>query len=390
VKETLLTLRAFFVSLRLTVVLLILGMLLVFVATLDQVNLGIWAVQAKYFRSLAVFWPIPGTGIAIPVFPGGYLIGGFLLVNLIAAHLYRFSFTWKEAGSQLTHGGLILLLLGELFTGLWQEESYLRLDQGETKAYSESFHAHELVLIDVTDPETDRVVAVPEDLLRQGRTLQYAGLPFRVAVRAFHPNAALEMRKPGATTVSPATVGVGPQIVLMPLQMTYKPNEQNLPAAFIELLPAEGALGTWLVSPMLGEPQRFTHEGRTWTIALRPKRHYHSFALTLLKFSHDRYPGTEIPRNFSSRVRVRSDDGVDDREVLIFMNNPLRYRGLTFYQAGFDNNDTTTVLQVVRNPSWLIPYISCVAMFIGLMLQFGITLVRFLAPRAATPAPATS
>ena len=41
------------------------------------------------------------------------------------------------------------------------------------------------------------------------------------------------------------------------------------------------------------------------------------------------------------------------------MNNPLRYRGYTFFQAGFDNNDTTTVLQVAQNPSWLVPYISC-------------------------------
>ena len=42
-----------------------------------------------------------------------------------------------------------------------------------------------------------------------------------------------------------------------------------------------------------------------------------------------------------------------------FWNHPLRYQGMSFYQSGFDNNDTTTILQVVQNPSWLIPYISC-------------------------------
>ena len=41
--------RDFFVSLKLTVVLLALSLILVFAATLDQVNLGIWGVQEKYF-----------------------------------------------------------------------------------------------------------------------------------------------------------------------------------------------------------------------------------------------------------------------------------------------------------------------------------------------------
>jgi len=65
------------------------------------------------------------------------------------------------------------------------------------------------------------------------------------------------------------------------------------------------------------------------------------------------------------------------------MNNPLRYAGLTFYQAGFENNDQTTVLQVVRNPSWLIPYIACIIMTLGLLLQFGIHLTGFIAKRRA-------
>jgi hypothetical protein len=36
------------------------------------------------------------------------------------------------------------------------------------------------------------------------------------------------------------------------------------------------------------------------------------------------------------------------------MNNPLRYAGLTYYQASFDG-EHTTILEVVRNPSWLVP-----------------------------------
>jgi hypothetical protein len=54
------------------------------------------------------------------------------------------------------------------------------------------------------------------------------------------------------------------------------------------------------------------------------------FSLRLLEFKHDKYPGTDIPKNFSSRVRLQRPDTGEDREVLIFMNNPLRYAGSRF------------------------------------------------------------
>jgi len=67
--------------------------------------------------------------------------------------------------------------------------------------------------------------------------------------------------------------------------------------------------------------------------------------------------------------------------VLISMNNPLRYDGMTFYQQSFANNDNTSILQVVRNPSWLLPYVACILMGLGLLVQFGIHLFGFFAKR---------
>jgi hypothetical protein len=374
-------------SLRLTVVLLVLSMLLVFFATLDQVNLGIWAVQAKYFRSLFVMARLAGTGIAVPVFPGGYLIGGLLLINLTAAHAYRLKLTWSKSGLWLTHFGLILLLLGELFTGLWQRESLMLLDQGETKNYSESRMQVELAVIDTTDPKFDDVVAIPTDVLETLGTVQYPRIPFRIHPVAFYPNSMLRMKDqmPGSPQAA-ADQGFGTQYVVLPQPVTYKPDEQNAPAALLEITGTNGTLGTWLVSTDLTEPQSLTVAGHTYELILRSRRHYQPFSLTLIKFSHDRYPGTDIPKTFSSRVRLQTPDGRVDREVLIYMNNPLRYGGLTFYQAGFQPNDRTTILQVVQNPSWILPYVSCVLMGLGLVIQFGIHLTRFLRNRTAAAA----
>jgi len=204
----------------------------------------------------------------------------------------------------------------------------------------------------------------------------------------------LRARRQGADAApAVATAGEGLDYVAAPLPVTAKQDEANQPTGYVELAGPEGPLGTYLVSTMFAQGQPFTYQGRTWRIALRPRRDYLPFAITLLKFTHDVYPGTDIPRDFASTIRLKSDDGRDDREVRIFMNNPLRFAGRAFYQAGYANNDRTTVLQVVRNPSWRIPYLSCALIVLGLVVQFGIHLFAFLRRRLGvtagdrTPAP---
>jgi hypothetical protein len=386
--ESLRQFRDFIVSLKLTVVLLTLGMVLVFLSTLDQVHLGIWGIQEKWYRSFVVMHDTGGT--RLPIFPGGYAIGGLLLINLIAAHIYRFKFTLKKAGIQLVHIGVILLLIGELLSGLWQEDYAMRLKQGQTKNYSESHRDNELAIIDTTDPKFDEVVAIPEEILAKKEAVQNAKLPFRAVVKEYFPNAGIQMRDADKSTGVQATQGLGLTVTATPQPITYKQDERNMPAAYVELVGRDGPIGTWLVTtaagaehspPFLRTPQTFTHDGHTYTIALRFTRAYKPFTLTLLKFSHDRYAGTELPKNFSSRLKLTTSDGQDDREVLIYMNNPLRYSGLTFYQSGYEGEDTT-ILQVVRNPSWQLPYIACSLMTLGLLWQFAIHLNSFFRKRA--------
>jgi len=376
-----------FTSLRLTVALLLLSIVLVFAATLDQVHLGVWGVQEKYFRSLFVFANVPGTTFLFPVFPGGYLLGGALIVNLVAAHFYRFRLSWKKSGIWLTHIGLILLLVGEGLSGILQEDNQMRIDVGQTRRYSESFRDTELAVIEITHPDYDQVVSIPSALLTEGASIQHPGLPFIVKPAAYYPNASLQMRMqvPNAPP-SLATPGEGDDIVATPIPVTTKPDESNWPTGYVELVGPEGSLGIVLVSTLLQQPEAFAYQGRTWLLSLRAKRDYLPFSITLEKFTHDIYPGTDIPRDFASTIRLRSDDGRDDREVRIFMNNPLRFAGRAFYQAGYANNDRTTVLQVVRNPSWRIPYLSCALILLGLVLQFGLHLFGFFRRRLAAPA----
>ena len=379
-------------SLRLTVVLLVLSMLMIFAATLDQVHLGVWGVQEKYFHSFFVFAPIPGTPVTVPIFPGGYVLGGVLLANLLAAHFTRFRLRWKNCGIWLTHVGLILLLIGEGVSGLWQSDNHMRIDVGQTKRYAESFRDTELAVIDTTDPKWDDTVAIPVVWVEEKTTIQHPKLPFTLRATSFFPNATIRMRSalPNAPATD-ATLGDGTDVAVQPAPVTYRPNETNFPTAFIELKGADGPIGTVLVSTLLVSPQVVTYQGRTWHLSLRARRSYFPVDVTLLKFTHDVYPGTQIPKDFASTVRLHSDDGREDRQVRIFMNSPLRYAGFAVYQAGYENNDRTSILQVVRNPAWTMPYIACGLITLGLAVQFLIHLLGFVRRRvlpAATPATA--
>jgi len=373
----------FFASLRLTVVCLGFGMLLVFLGTLAQVHLGIHAVQARYFQSLLIFWSPPGASWKIPILPGGYVLGTVLLVNLLAAHATRFEFSRKKIGVTLLHLGVILLLVGQLLTGLFARETQMRIDEGQTLGYSEAPREVELAVIDTTDPSFDQVVAIPENLLARGGTIQNPTLPFTLNIRKFLPNSRLVMRSqdPQAPP-SLATTGVGANIAVTELPRSVKDDERDLSAVFVEVDGVQGSLGTWLVSNAIAEPQRLTVNDHIYAMVLRQRRFYKQFALSLLHFAHDRYAGTDIPKNFSSRVRLIDFERNENREVLISMNDPLRYRGFTFYQAGFDNNDKTTILQVVKNPAMLLPYIACGLVALGLVTQFSMHLFGFVKKRS--------
>jgi cytochrome c biogenesis protein ResB len=136
-----------------------------------------------------------------------------------------------------------------------------------------------------------------------------------------------------------------------------------------------------LISPAEAEPVEV--DGTTYWLALRHKRQYKPYSIKLIDFRHDRYLGTDTPRNYSSQIQLVDSENNENREALIYMNNPLRYRGETFYQASFKQGDRGTVLQVVRNPGWLLPYIACTLGAVGMLLHFGMSLTRFLRRRIA-------
>lgn len=508
-------------SLWLTVICLCVAIILVFVNTLAQVHEGIWDAQERWFYSFFIWWGPAGAGWKIPVFPAGYIVGSVLLINLLAAHLKRFHMSWKKLGIHATHFGIILFLLGILFTRLTSHESRMSLRDGQTKVFSEAAREDELVFISDFDKSSDEVVSIPGELLEKKKEITHAKLPFTVRVKEYAPNCELTSRptlartgaqlaaalatlesqyataeglpaqaerageatgreivwraalkaigQPNkgdlaelATKISKqpelaarlnaelktrfrtqmmaqfekadparmrlppteaaamhlaaaqmrkgkqampddfpkvATHGGGVEAIVTPLPARSDMDSRNMPYAVIELVEGGASKGTWLVSPWLDE-QEITAGGHTFRTALRWERSYQPFSVTLLKATHEVYPGTAteenpdgIPKNFQSRVLITHPEKGEKREVDIYMNNPLRYGGLTFYQYQMGPDEARTgipgssTLQVVRNPSWGTPYLACFLVFSGLLYQFLYHLFGFLG-RRTKPSPA--
>src|SRR6266513_4935059 len=207
-----------FTSLKLTIVCLAAAMALILAGTLAQVHLGIHEAQQRYFQSMFVWWPPDGRGFQIPIFPGGHLVGAVLLINLIAAHLKRFRWSWRKLGIHLTHAGLIIMLAGGLFTDLFAVESHMRLERGATQNYSEDQRHMELAVIDTTDKDLDQVTAIPESVLKQNRTIDHWSLPFRIVVRNFYQNSRLGMLSEAGSAARPiANQGPGAMIAVEPV-----------------------------------------------------------------------------------------------------------------------------------------------------------------------------
>lgn len=370
-------------------------MLLIFFGTLAQVETGIWKTQQDYFESFLAIWAYPESWLwqdqlfwlRIPL-PGGYLLGGLLLINLIAAHINRFKFTTKKIGIFLIHFGLILLLVSELLTDILAIESQMPVDEGGRSNYSQAYRSNELVLIDRTHADFDTVHSIPVDWLKPGKMIAVPDSPLSIRTVHYYPNAHIGRAQDGMPIKSPATMGVAVKmgIVVTPTAQSYAQNQINTATAYVEILGPDGSLGTWLVSNVIDDrfpPQMVELGAHSWEIALRPKRHYYPFDVELIDFSHDKYPGTEIPFNFSSEIMVHHQDRSKNQKALIYMNHPLRYEGLTFYQASFANDDRTSIFQIVRNPGWVLPYISVLLMGLGMLLQFGMHFFKFLSKRAS-------
>jgi hypothetical protein len=276
-------------------------------------------------------------------------------------------------------------MLGEFITGKFASEALMPIVIGESSNYLQQTDRVELAFIrnDAKDPGKEQVIVVPDQMLRNGGTIEDAQLPFAIKIDRFLANTTMRLRSYHSDEPRLATRGEGVEVTideLPPSAGADSSQRTDMPATYVTLSDKHSgaSLGTYMTWVYLKEQEVVGGDG--WRMALRYQRSYQPYHIYLEEFHHDVYPGTDIPKNFSSRVRVLPDEG-ESREVVVYMNNPLRYEKQTFYQSGTLEADTGTVLQVVHNPGADMPYISCTLVCLGMLIHFGLNLWSFLERR---------
>lgn len=309
--------------------------------------------------------------------------GGMAALVLLAGCWIVFR---KRAGIVLLHAGVGLLMISELIVGLLAVETRMSLSEGETAAWADDIRTVELAIVDPSHPDHDVLTRIPASRLQAGRTISHESIPFDIRIDQYFKNAAIASTQ--AADENPADSGHGRNAVAVPAAENAgasSDGEVDQPAAYVTLTSKNGGrIGTYLLSSQLAASdltETVETDGKEWQVALRFQRDYKPYAITLLDVRKDDYVGTDTPKNYSSDIRVVSEELGADFERHVWMNNPLRFAGETIYQSGYHRDRSGreyTTFQIVRNTGWMLPYVACMIVVIGMAAQFLVTLTRFL------------
>lgn len=315
----------------------------------------------------------------------------FAGVVLLAGCLAVFK---KRAGIVLLHAGIALMMSYDVLVGLEHVESQMHLMEGETTNFSRDMRHSEIAVIDKTDPKNEKVTVIGSDRFAgKGKVIDDPRLPFKIEVLDYYPNSTLlGPRQPvpeGMPAENPATEGMGKTVRTIPVRGSSGTDagaKFDVPGAYLKITSKDGKdLGVYLGSAHLDLNMNETTDNvtvgdKTYGIALRFKRLYNDYTITLKDVQKNDYKGTTNPKDYSSFIEL--NDPVSGLKIdhRIWMNNPMRYAGKTFYQSGYSKlgDGEMTTLQVVDNAGWMTPYVACMMTVVGMMYHFGQTLLRYL------------
>ncbi len=303
----------------------------------------------------------------------------------------------KRAGIVLLHAGVLLLMSNEILVAVRHVEAQMVLREGQASNIAEDIRTHELVVrLPLPDDQT-REVTIPIARVSAALTesptpaanqrLTHPDLPFDIVPRRLVQNAGL--RQPGPGEQGVATIGSHPAFLvdqLAPVSGVDMSGKFDNVTTVVELFEqgSDKSLGTVLCSLVFGSTDKLetiSTGDTTCEMGLRFKRFYKDYAIRLLDVRADNYIGTDVVQNYASRIHLYDTARGEDRETTIWMNNPLRFAGDTIYQSKYDRTPTgveSTGLQIVSNEGWMIPYVACMIVAVGMLAQFLLTLSRYL------------
>ncbi len=330
-------------------------MVLLVAGTVSQKEVGLYQAQETYFSSFFLWlWdlaPLPGMlTVIIFIFMG------------LACRLALDTWEWRNAGIIVTHLGAMFLLFGGFLTAQFSIEGTMIIPEGATRHYMEDARHVELALPRAEGGET----VFAQDRLRPGAILAGPDMPFTLEILSYCRNCALQRLPRAREEGNPHGVAINFDLKSIPRDPVDEKNRAGITFTIHGTDSADGLYTVFEDMPIL---QTVTTGGKTTLIAMRRVRTDLPFSVTLDDFERRLYPGTGDAKAYQSAVTV--NDGAVRWPALIRMNEPLRYKGYTFYQSSFleGSTETVSVLAVVKNIGRTFPYISGGLICLGILLQ---------------------
>ena len=372
-----------------TVTLLILGLLTWF-ATLEQVDNGLYPTLNKYFatdwRSIFLLPELNGKTVWLPL-PGGYWTCALLLVNLILGGIIRIRKGWRHYGNLISHFGIIFMLVGAGVTYHFSERGNMAVSEGQSSDVAEDYFEYVVEVSEIKDGKADKIHVIRgkdiEDL--EGgklRTFRLPDMPFDLELTYYLENA-VPVSEVERAPDRQQRIADGYFLMEKPKLAKAEPAEQYTAGCYARIVPRDGKkVDPFILAGASFHPFTYRDGDRVFTVDMHKRLWTMPFTVQLDKFTADFHPGTSRPKKFVSEV-TRLENG-SKAPFTIQMNEPMRYEGLTFFQASYGppgampGQKMYSVFEVVKNPADQWPKYSLIIVAIGMAVTFLIKLFSFL------------
>jgi hypothetical protein len=331
--------------------------------TLAQSSMGIYDAQNMFFSAF-VTWAGP-----IPL-PGGYTLLGIFTTSLFLKFILRSSWHRSKTGIILAHLGALVLLIGGLLTALSAREGYMIIPEGAQTPYIYDYHIRELFIF-----ENDQLKhALAFDRLQPSKHLSL-DLPFTTTVIDRCLNCDIGNREDAAAgNETPRDMA---RFMALAEAEPARENEENISGVSFNISGADqDDNGLYIAFEAMPNPIEISASGKSYKIIFGKQQRLLPFSIELIDFREEKHPGSMMAKSFSSDVIVH--DGDLEWPSKISMNEPLRYKGYSFFQSSFDQGESgeITILSVVENKGQAFPYIGTLIIAAGLLLHLVMVLSR--------------
>lgn len=339
-------------------------MVLLIMGTMAQEQHGLYYAQQNYFSVyyflLFNIIPLPGTYTVL-----------FLMFISLLCKLILDTWTIKKLGTLVTHISGLLLLLGGFLTAHFSTEGYIELEPNQPVNYINSYNNLELY---ISDKNINNNIIINNNQIKNNNIIQFNNLNLKILEICKH----CELIKYNTSSNN----YINTQYYLKYLS---KPKDNQELKTIIKLEIFDNNKSNKKIIYLKKNESKIYYINKTSedkisknylnniSINLRSERTTLPFSLKLSSFKPTMHPGTNIAKTYQSEVSLLEDN----KSIfygIISMNNPLRYKGYTFYQSSYltdqeTNSNYISILAAVYNLGQNFPYIASIILCLGILIH---------------------